>query len=100
MTDRNLLAPWVRRFLLEHLVAERNFARCTQTGCLSTSFRRLPYDDSWTMSNKRGIAVSPRAISGSAPSTPLRASSVPEHRNICLGVRKCALFPSRRLPRQ
>src|SRR5215831_12727243 len=119
MTDRNLLAPWVRRFLLEHLVAERNFARCTQMSYRDALALLLPfvsrrcgvpvdrlsidelsplqYDASWTMSNKRGIAVSPRAISGSAPSTPLRASSVPEHRNICLGVRKCGLFPSRRL---
>src|SRR5262245_13163660 len=30
MTDPSLLAPWVRRFLLEHLVHERNLARNTQ----------------------------------------------------------------------
>ena len=30
MSDRTLLGPWVRRFLLEHLVAERNLARNTQ----------------------------------------------------------------------
>lgn len=30
MTDMTLLGPWVRRFLLEHLVAERNLARNTQ----------------------------------------------------------------------
>ena len=30
MNDRTLLGPWVRRFLLEHLVAERNLARNTQ----------------------------------------------------------------------
>ena len=30
MHDRNLLAPWVKRFLLEYLVAERNLARNTQ----------------------------------------------------------------------
>ena len=30
MTDGTLLGPWVRRFLLEHLVAERNLARNTQ----------------------------------------------------------------------
>jgi len=35
MHDRNLLAPWVKRFLLEYLVAERNLARNTQ-------FPRLP----------------------------------------------------------
>src|SRR5205814_776002 len=30
MNDRSLLGPWVRRFLLEHLIAERNLARNTQ----------------------------------------------------------------------
>jgi site-specific recombinase XerD len=30
MNDITLLGPWVRRFLLEHLVAERNLARNTQ----------------------------------------------------------------------
>src|ERR1700687_5952946 len=30
MNNLTLLGPWVRRFLLEHLVAERNLARNTQ----------------------------------------------------------------------
>src|SRR5204862_7416618 len=30
MRDAALLGPWVRRFLLEHLVGERNLARNTQ----------------------------------------------------------------------
>ena len=30
MTDPALLGPWLRRFLLEHLVGERNLARNTQ----------------------------------------------------------------------
>jgi integrase/recombinase XerD len=30
MNDKILLGPWVRRSLLEHLVAERNLARNTQ----------------------------------------------------------------------
>ena len=30
MPDTDLLSPWVRRFLLEHLVGERNLARNTQ----------------------------------------------------------------------
>ena len=30
MNDPSLLGPWVRRFLLEHLVGERNLARNTQ----------------------------------------------------------------------
>src|ERR1700756_1249631 len=30
MRNTTLMGPWVRRFLLEHLVAERNLARNTQ----------------------------------------------------------------------
>jgi hypothetical protein len=30
MSDYTLLGPWIRRFLLEHVVAERNLARNTQ----------------------------------------------------------------------
>jgi integrase/recombinase XerD len=30
MRNRTLIGGWVRRFLLEHLVAERNLARNTQ----------------------------------------------------------------------
>lgn len=30
MDNETLLGPWVRRFLLEHLAAERNLARNTQ----------------------------------------------------------------------
>ena len=30
MTEQPLLGPWMRRFLLEHLVSERNLARNTQ----------------------------------------------------------------------
>jgi integrase/recombinase XerD len=30
MSDQTLLGPWIRRFLLEHVVAERNLARNTQ----------------------------------------------------------------------
>ncbi|MDX8535849.1 hypothetical protein RFM41_33230 [Mesorhizobium sp. VK25A] len=32
MRDEALLGPWIRRFLLEHVVAERNLARNTQQG--------------------------------------------------------------------
>ena len=30
MSDHTLIGPWIRRFLLEHIVAERNLARNTQ----------------------------------------------------------------------
>jgi len=52
MTDRNLLAPWLRRFLLEHLVAERNLARSTQTSYRDTLTLLLPF-----VSRRSGTAV-------------------------------------------
>ena len=43
MTDHALLSPWVRRFLLEHLVAERNLARNTQISYRDTLCQLLPF---------------------------------------------------------
>lgn len=43
MTDRSLLGPWVRRFLMEHLVAERNLSRNTQTSYRDTLTLLLPF---------------------------------------------------------
>ena len=31
MTSKNLVAPWVRRFLLEHIVADLNLSRGDET---------------------------------------------------------------------
>jgi integrase/recombinase XerD len=43
MTSRTVLAPWVRRFLMEHLVAERNLARNTQHSYRDTLRLILPF---------------------------------------------------------
>lgn len=43
MTDLTLLAPWVRRFLLEHLITERNLARNTQRSYRDTLCLLLPF---------------------------------------------------------
>jgi integrase/recombinase XerD len=43
MTDTALLGPWVRRFLLEHLVGERNLARKTQLSYRDTLRQLLPF---------------------------------------------------------
>jgi integrase/recombinase XerD len=43
MSDRTLLGPWIRRFLLEHLVAERNLARNTQVSYRDTLVLLLPF---------------------------------------------------------
>lgn len=43
MNDRSLLGPWVRRFLLEHLVAERNLSRNTQASYRDTLTLLIPF---------------------------------------------------------
>lgn len=43
MSDHSLLGPWIRRFLLEHLVAERNFSRNTQLSYRDTLTLLLPF---------------------------------------------------------
>ena len=43
MTDHSLLGPWVRRFLLEYLVGERNFAPNTQKSYRDTLRQLLPF---------------------------------------------------------
>lgn len=42
MRDASLLGPWVRRFLMEHLIGERNFARNTQRSYRDTLRLLLP----------------------------------------------------------
>ena len=42
MRDASLLGPWVRRFLMEHLVGERNLARNTQRSYRDTLRLLLP----------------------------------------------------------
>lgn len=43
MRNRDLLGPWVRRFLHEHIVAERNLARNTQLSYRDTLTLLLPF---------------------------------------------------------
>ena len=43
MPSTDLLSPWVRRFLLEHLVAERNLARNTQISYRDVLQQFLPF---------------------------------------------------------
>jgi len=43
MTDRSLLGSWVRRFLLEHMIGERNLSRNTQTSYRDTLCLLLPF---------------------------------------------------------
>ena len=43
MTDTRTLGPWLRRFLTEHLVSERNLARNTQRSYRDTLVLLLPF---------------------------------------------------------
>jgi site-specific recombinase XerD len=52
MKDESLLSPWIRRFLLEHLVAERNLSRNTQASYRDTLTLLLPF-----ASKKGGCAI-------------------------------------------
>lgn len=43
MTQTHLIDPWIRRFLVEHLVRARNLARNTQTSYRDTLVLLLPF---------------------------------------------------------
>jgi site-specific recombinase XerD len=43
MTDTALMAPWVRRFLLEHVVGERNLSLNTQKSYRDMLLQLLPF---------------------------------------------------------
>jgi integrase/recombinase XerD len=43
VSDKNLLGPWIRRFLLEHMVAERNLSLNTQASYRDTLTLLLPF---------------------------------------------------------
>lgn len=46
MKNETLLGPWVRRFLLEHMVTERNLSRNTQASYRDTLMLLLPFASS------------------------------------------------------
>ncbi len=57
MTKTSLLGPWVRRFLLEYLVSERNLARNTQRSYRDTLKLLLPFVGRQTHKQVDQIAV-------------------------------------------
>jgi integrase/recombinase XerD len=52
MTDSNRLGPWVRRFLLEHLIDERNLSRGTQRSYRDTLALLIPFV---ARQNRKGV---------------------------------------------
>jgi site-specific recombinase XerD len=63
MNDKTILGPWIRRFLMEHLVAERNFARNTQLSYRDTLTLLLPF-----LSSTRKTPVDRLAVEDLSPS--------------------------------
>lgn len=63
MRDNTSIGPWVRRFLLEHLVTDRNLARNTQLSYRDTLVLLLPF-----MSKARGKAVDRLTVDDLSPS--------------------------------
>lgn len=62
MRNPTLIGPWVRRFLLEHLVTERNLARNTQVSYRDTLVLLLPY-----ISKKQKKAIDRLAVDDLSP---------------------------------
>ena len=81
MKDETLLGPWVRRFLLEHLVAERNLARNTQVSYRDTLALLLPF-----ASKHRGRAIDRMPVEDLTPSVVRKFLDHLEHDRECSGV--------------
>ena len=105
MRDRTLIGPWIRRFLLEHLVSDRNLTRNTQASYRDTLLLLLPFvsqaqkkanrspDDRRSLAvaatfvpgiswRRNAAAAALRAIYVSPRSTHSRSSSVCAARNM------------------
>src|SRR5271166_6274527 len=81
MKDETLLGPWVRRFLLEHLVAERNLARNTQVSYRDTLALLLPF-----ASKHGGRAIDRMTIEDLTPSIVRKFLDHLERDRQCNGV--------------
>jgi integrase/recombinase XerD len=62
MNDKNLLGPWIRRFLLEHMVAERNLSLNTQASYRDTLTLLLPF-----VSKGGGFAIDRMTVEDLSP---------------------------------
>lgn len=81
MHDHTLLGPWVRRFLLEYLVAERNLARNTQISYRDTLILLLPF-----VSNLAGVPVDRLAVHDLSADRMRTFLNHLEHERGCSGV--------------
>ena len=83
MTDKSLLGPWVRRFLLEYAVSERNLARNTQRSYRDTLSLLIPF-----IANKAGNQLERLSvIDASADRVRLFLSDLEETRGCSVATR-------------
>jgi integrase/recombinase XerD len=81
MRDEALLGPWIRRFLFEHLVAERNLSRNTQASYRDTLALPLPF-----ASKHGGRAIDRMTVEDLTPSMVRKFLDHLEHDRQCSGV--------------
>jgi integrase/recombinase XerD len=81
MKDESLLGPWVRRFLLEHLVAERNLSRNTQASYRDTLMLLLPF-----ASKQGGGAIDRMTVENLTPAIVRKFLDHLEHDRQCSSV--------------
>lgn len=81
MKHENILGPWIRRFLLEHLVAERNLSRNTQASYRDTLMLLLPF------ACKHGcVAIDRMTVEDLTPAIVRTFLEHLEHHRQCSGV--------------
>jgi integrase/recombinase XerD len=81
MNDKNLLGPWIRRFLLEYLVGERNLARNTQASYRDTLTLLLPF-----VSKRAGVVIDKMAVDDISPAIVRQFLDHLERDRQCTGV--------------
>lgn len=81
MIDKNLLGPWIRRFLLEYLIAERNLARNTQVSYRDTLTLLLPF-----ASKRAGVAIDKMVVTDISPAIVRQFLDHLERDRHCTGV--------------
>lgn len=81
MIDKNLLGTWIRRFLLEYLVGERNLSRNTQASYRDTLTLLLPF-----ASTRTGVAIDRMTVTDLSPSVVRQFLDYLERERRCTGV--------------
>ncbi len=81
MNDKNLIGPWIRRFLLEHVVTERNLARNTQASYRDTLTLLLPF-----VSARAGQAIDRMTVEDLTPAIVRQFLDHLEQDRHCSGV--------------